>query len=93
MDAVDRQYPQATIVVITPIWRADEQDAVPFGTFEELTRWLEAEARKHPRFHTVRGVDLLPHSTRLFADGSLHPNELGMEIYAAALLRQIQEWL
>ena len=44
-------------------------------------------------FHVLDDYHLLPHDTRLFSDGYLHPNDTGFDLYAQRLSELINEKL
>lgn len=50
---------------------------------------IAAEAKKHPNFHVIDAWDFLPHEPQYFADLCLHPNEKGMDAYAAGVFGAI----
>lgn len=83
-------YPGKPIFVISPTWRGDANTETPFGapTYE-----VHAQICKHAASFenviVIRGWDLVPHAKDFFADGRLHPNDLGFSVYAANLYREL----
>jgi len=80
-----KEYPDARLVAITPIWRADEDKPRKTGTLEDIRRRI-AEIASGYGFEIIEGSPLVPHVPELFADGYLHPNDIGYEYYANALI-------
>lgn len=82
-------YPKAKIIYISPLWRADENDARSDVSFREHCDRLIAIARAHGIF-TVDGRTLTPHVTSMYHDECLHPNDLGFTQYARTLVKAIK---
>lgn len=76
-----RSYPNAKIVAITPLWRANYADTTACGAFSYIEEKIFAVAQKVPNVIAVRGFDLIPHEPALFGDGRLHPNDEGFGYY------------
>lgn len=75
-----KNYSDAKIFVITPLWRADFEDASPDWKFEKTEEIIRRFAEMQD-VTVIRGTDLLPHDTDLFADLKLHPNDEGFRYY------------
>jgi len=84
-------YPDAKVLVITPIWRKDMHEERPCGPFEEVDGILRQEAAKYPRFTVVNGFAFVPRDETLFADLVLHPNDRGFDYYYSSLAAQIKD--
>ncbi len=82
-------YPNAKIIYISPLWRADENEAKSDVSFHEHCDGLLAVAREHGIF-TVDGRALTPHVTSTYHDKRLHPNDLSFTQYARALTKAIK---
>ena len=82
-----KTYPNTPIWAITPIWRADCLTAVsPGGEFALVEEIIRRAVSELDNITVIRGVDILPKDTELFADGYLHPNDRGFEAYFEGLL-------
>lgn len=77
-------YGDIPVFVILPIWRTDADRTDTAGDFME-SRALIGRLAAQQGFHVVDDYHLLPHDTRLFSDGYLHPNDLGFVLYAQRL--------
>lgn len=74
-------YPDAKMIVISPIWRKDYTDERPFGDFTKLDDDLRAVVKDMDNVTVVRGFDLVPHEEQYFGDLQLHPNDKGFGEY------------
>lgn len=81
------RYAGRRLFCISPIWsgRGDRQTA-----FDAYCEHLKDVIRRSP-FTLVDGYTLVPHLPDFFADGWLHPNALGFEIYADRLLQAVEK--
>jgi len=92
--AIRDNYPAAQVFLITPIWRRDCAPPTPFGPFDRVEQHIRAIAADYPAYHVIRGFDLVPHESRLFADErDLHPNDAGFDCYFNNLWPQIKALL
>ena len=80
------------VFVVLPIWRADTHRTDTAGDFMECRAAIGRMAASQG-FTVVDDYDLLPHETRLFSDGYLHPNDIGFRLYAQRLIEIIDEAL
>jgi len=92
--ALSKKYPNAKIFAITPIWRNNgheiskkfgEPCTVVDGLIREVCEGL-------PNVTVIDGWGLTPHLIEFYTDG-LHPNDLGMCVYARELAREIVKYL
>ena len=86
LDRVKTAYGDRRVIVLTPIWRADKD-----AEWHRVARSCIAEAATDRGFEVVNGEWLFPHHTAFFADGFLHPNELGFSVYAERLIGYFQK--
>lgn len=84
-----RLYPEAKILVLTPIWRGEWQADKPMGPFSVLEQALRAAAETLQDVTVIPGFDLVPSDQSLFADQWLHPNDKGFHYYFENLLGAI----
>ena len=88
---VRNNYPLAEIVVITPIWRADNDRADGFSDFYEIDDIIRDISKNTENIHVLTGIDLVPHDKKLFGDLRIHPNDNGFEYYANSLLQEMSK--
>ncbi len=80
-------YKDIPILAITPIWRGDNLEELP--TFIQFCERLKDIITKYDVVTMVEGWNLVPHREEYFLD-NLHPNQLGTEVYARNLVREIE---
>jgi lysophospholipase L1-like esterase len=81
-----KKYARAKIFVITPIWRKDwDRDAMSGKTIRGICQEIRTYAEAYDNVTVIDAWDFVPHLPAFFADGTLHPNDLGMGIYAERL--------
>ena len=81
-------YPNARVVVITPIWRQDQEIPRAYGHVSLVSDCIAQTARDFG-FSVIDGLALIPHSARMFAD-NVHPNDLGFAYYAHNLIKALE---
>jgi len=91
-EALSKNYPNAKIFAITPIWRADIDDSREFK-FRFVNEYLHKIADSLDNVTAIDGYDLVPEDTSLFSDLYLHPNDAGFAYYAAKLYEKIKDLL
>ncbi|MBR5569495.1 MAG: SGNH/GDSL hydrolase family protein [Oscillospiraceae bacterium] len=92
MDRVKELYPNKPVICIGPLWRADGELIRATGKHRDVCDCVKELALAHG-FHHLEGYDLIPHSTEYFADGFLHPNDMGFAEYSMNLLQQLAKIL
>ena len=85
-------YGKLPVFVVLPIWRADTHRTDTAGDFMECRATIGRLAATQG-FTVLDDYDLLPHDTRLFSDGYLHPNAIGFQFYAENLLPYFEKLL
>ena len=88
MDIIQSWYSDKTVYVISPIWRLDHDLLRPSGTLQDVRNYIIDQAAAHGFSH-IDGWKLVPHDVDYFADGRLHPNDMGMSVYAEQLIKAI----
>ena len=88
LDLVKAAYGNKRVVVISPIWRADNAKNVCDTEFKRKREMVEFEAKKRG-FEVVHGLELVPPIDEFFADRYLHPNDLGFGLYAENLIKKL----
>lgn len=84
-----RNYPDAEVYVITPIWRVDVDDIRPLGSFYELEGLIKEYSKANKNVKIISGLDIFPHSIDYFADKFVHPNDKGFKLYAENVFKKI----
>lgn len=86
LERVAEMFPDTPVYVLSPIWRADEDESRGHGkSLDWVRKRLYGEcARLGLRY--VEGSTLVPADTALFADGRLHPNAEGAAHLAEGVL-------
>ena len=86
LEALAKKYADAKIFVITPIWRKNwDREAMSGKTMQGICREIRSHAEVYPNVTVIDAWNFVPHLSEFFADGCLHPNDLGMGIYAERL--------
>jgi len=81
---VKETYASSKIYAISPIWVSGGSEEKRMGNLWESYALIADEIEKCGVEH-IRGLDLVPHERRYFAD-DLHPNKDGFEEYAGRLV-------
>lgn len=87
-----KNYPEAKIFAITPIWRAncDEEKKFLFsGVYETICKVCEEIGG----ITVIDGINFVPHDTKLFADLRLHPTNEGFDHYVQNLYTEIKKFI
>ena len=82
---VKETYKQSKIYAISPIWVSGGSEEKRMGNLWECYRFIAEEIEKCGVEH-IRGLDLVPHERRYFAD-DLHPNKDGFGEYSGKLAK------
>lgn len=88
LDLVKEAYGNKKVVVISPIWRAKNDDSLMGEDFEKKRNMVESEAEKRG-FYVINGLKLVPPIADFYADRYLHPNDLGFGMYAENLIKEL----
>ena len=83
--------PSTPVYVITPIWRSQQCGEPAQIKLMQQVRGTIASAAGEQGFAVIHGLDLLGHDESLLADG-LHPNDLGANMMAMNLFRQLSRY-
>ena len=84
-----RNYPQAKIFAITPIWRDDYLGEREFGPFENVEKDISNAVSDLDNVFLISGFNLIEHDKKYFADLRLHPNNDGFKQYSDNLCNEI----
>ena len=86
-------YPDTRIYAMLPTWRADYAEREANGQnypFEKMRREIRLSAAEHGNMSVIDCIDFIPHFPEFFADGYLHPNDLGFTFLAENLVKAIE---
>lgn len=84
--ALTSRYPDAKIVVITPIWRADNTKQTPFGApLWGAVKLIERICAEFCGVSVIHAGTFTPRLGEFYSDGYLHPNDLGFACYTEKL--------
>lgn len=86
---LSENYPAAQIFAVSPIWRADLTENNNYETFTDIGDIIAEEASKINNTVYINGTDFIPHESKYFGDGFLHPNDAGFEFYNQKLYELI----
>ena len=83
-------YPGVPVAALQPIWRKTEVRITKAGSFENARRIVAEAAKRDTLAQVIPGDKMVPQLAEFFADGSLHPNDLGFSVYARNLVRELR---
>ena len=81
-------YPEVPILAITPLWA--KADWIDWQGVLDTMQLIIQNGEKYPQMQVINGFKLIPPVQEYFIDG-VHPNELGMELYAQNLVKEIDK--
>ncbi|MBQ7839584.1 MAG: SGNH/GDSL hydrolase family protein [Lachnospiraceae bacterium] len=87
--ALSRNYPNAKIFAITPIWRKDYLEEKEFGAFYKVAEDIKNIVKDYKNITCICGFEFIAQDENYFGDLRLHPNDAGFECYAKSLLEKI----
>lgn len=94
-NVLHNHFKNSEIYIITPIWRADSENGVPFRASKALNGdffdYVNTIKSAFSEYTVIDGLKLLPHATCYFADMYAHPNDYGAVLYADSLRREISK--
>ena len=90
---LSRNYPNAKIFALSPIWRLNYAEEQMVGDFFDVEKQIKEIADSLPNVTFIPGFDFVPHNVKYFYDGHLHPSDEGFEIYAKNLVAAIKEYM
>ncbi len=81
-------YGDTPVLCISPLWRGDHSEA--YDVFVRFCDNVKKIAGQYPNVKVVDGFTLVPHLPEYYID-KLHPNCLGMELYARNLIEAMKK--
>lgn len=93
MARMNELYPGVPVLYLSPVKRCrGELGRGEMYAEAELKDVLARLCAPYPQMQVIDGWKLMPHTNAFFADG-LHPNDLGMTVYAHSVIDAIKEKL
>jgi len=89
---LEQLFPSVPVYIISPLWRADCEEARPHGAPLTVVReiLMQETAAYHRHMTVLDGSTLLDHKVELFEDEFLHPNRTGFAQMADRLLQAMR---
>lgn len=84
-------YPNAKLIAISPLWRADQKEKNRQISLTAVHDLVCDAVKDNPNAVVLRGYDLVPHETGYFGDLRLHPNDMGFQKYYENLVREYEK--
>ncbi|MBO5200737.1 MAG: SGNH/GDSL hydrolase family protein [Clostridia bacterium] len=86
-----KNYPDAPIFVITPVWRKDKEPERKAGSFEGVADIIKRATKGVGNLYVIEGMPLIPQREDMFGDLRLHPNNEGFAHYGKNLVEEIKK--
>ena len=90
---IKKNYPDAKLFAITPIWRDDKSSDRKCGVFEDIHKTIRRICEEIGGITVIDGYNFVPFETKLFADLRLHPSNEGFEYYIKNLKEEIRKYI
>ena len=87
---MNRNYPNAKVFAITPIWRKGHEKATAFGEFCKVKEDIQDIVKNFENVTCIDGFEFVPQDENYFADLRLHPNDRGFDHYFQNLNKKIK---
>ena len=91
LENLRKNYPTTRIIVLAPIWRADEDRVKPLGRFANVANYLRWLSSRMDGITFVDCYDFIPHDVSYYNDRYLHLNDAGFHHYANKLIQVFSE--
>ena len=91
--ALSKNYPNAKIFALAPIWRGMLTERDAFDSFMRVSKIISAATEKLDNVIFVEGIDHVPHDNSYYADLNLHPRNIGFDHYADNIIDKIKSML
>ena len=92
-ETLRKNYPDARIFALLPIWRGDQKPARAFGDFAGIYPLIREICETIGGIDVIDCYDFVPKDAAFFADRTLHPNDAGFVPYFENLYREIRSRL
>lgn len=90
---IRRNYPDAKLFAITPIWRGDRDEEKKYGLFEDIHKTIRSICEEIGGITIIDGYNFVPSEKELYADLRLHPSNDGFEHYIKNLTKEIRKYI
>ncbi len=85
------KYSYSKIIVITPIWRKEEEGVAPNGySLDSAREFIKNTALSYSGVMVIDGKTLVSHDVEMFEDRRLHPNDNGFNEYSENLIKKLE---
>ena len=88
-----KNYPEAKIFAISPIYRKDMNESKTFGAVSTVIDRLREATAALPAVTVIDGMNLVPAKHTLYADLRLHPSDAGFDHFSENLIAEIKKHL
>lgn len=92
-ETMRKNYPEARIFALLPIWRGDQKPERKFGDFAGIYPLIREICETVGGIDVIDCYDFVPKEAAYFADRVLHPNDAGFVPYFECLYREIRSRL
>ncbi len=90
-ELLTEKYSYSKIIVITPIWRKEEEGVSPNGySLDSAREFIKNTALSYSAVTVIDGKDLVSHDIEKFEDKRLHPNDNGFNEYSENLIKKLK---
>lgn len=91
LNAIEQNYRDVPIFVVTPIWRTDWNSEKKCGKISDVVRIINEVFEHKGNITIISGCDLVPHDENLYGDLRLHPTDRGFVYYCNNLVENINK--
>ncbi len=85
------KYSYSKIIVITPLWRKEEEGVAPNGySLDSVREFIKNTALSYSGVTVIDGKDLVPHDLEMYEDKRLHPSDRGFNEYSENLIKKLK---
>ena len=92
---LSKNYPNARIFALTPIWRTKYAEGYSntMGTLDDVEAYIRQVTRDLPNVTVIKGIDLVPADLSCFSPDGIHPNDKGFKFYFENLIEEIKKYI
>lgn len=87
---LSKNYPNAKIFALTPIWRKQIVKPAKAGEFCVIGEFIKKVASELPNVTVIDCFDTVPADLTCFSPDGVHPNDKGFEFYADGVIEKIK---
>ena len=78
------------LIALAPVWRIDADQQTHVGHLDELAAYYQGLSEQIPNMTVIDCFDFVPHNTDYYRDRRVHPNDMGFQHYANALIKAVK---